>query len=71
MLVKSPLALVGGCQTVPEASSFAMRRVAHMTGKDWPNGAPIDVKGEGLSAEDAHLAGISQNLKLGVRTQSL
>ena len=48
-----------------------MSRVAHMTGKDWPNGAPIDVKGEGLSAEDAHLAGLSQNLKLGVRTQRL
>jgi hypothetical protein len=45
VLVKSPLALVGGCHTVPEAGSFAMSRVAHMTGKDWPNGASIDVKG--------------------------
>ena len=48
-----------------------MSRVAHMTGKDWPNGASIDVKGEGLSAEDTHLAGLSQNLELGVRSQRL
>jgi hypothetical protein len=48
-----------------------MSRVAQMTGKDWPNGASIDVKGENLCAEDAHLAGLSQNLKLGVRTQRL
>src|SRR5215208_576846 len=33
-LVKSPLALVFGCHTVPEGSGLAMSRVAHMPGKD-------------------------------------
>src|SRR5215213_1647606 len=33
-LVKSPLALVFGCHTVPEASGLAMSRVAHMPDKD-------------------------------------
>jgi hypothetical protein len=30
----SPLAFFGGCHTVPEASGFAMSRVAQVPGKD-------------------------------------